>query len=112
MTVQERALPQPRKYATRAQQQAAYRNRRAGAERELLAQKGLPPLPAIPTLPGHARWRAIIAQAHQLLSLAVEEMQRYHDDRSEPWQDSARAEELLTKLEHLQEALDQLESIE
>ena len=105
-------MPQPRKYETRAQQQAAYRKRRAVAGQELLAKKGLPPLPAIPTIPGNARWSAMIEQAHMLLSQAIIEMQNYHDDRSEQWQDSARAEELLAKLEHLQETTAQLQQIE
>lgn len=35
-------MPQLRKYATRADQQAAYRSRRALSERALLATKGLP----------------------------------------------------------------------
>ena len=105
-------MPQPRKYANRADQQAAYRQRRIAADRELLAQKGFPPLPAIPTMPGNARWRARIAQAHLLRSEAVGEMQNYHDDRSQEWQDSTRAEELLAKIERLQETMDPLQGIE
>ena len=105
-------MPQPRKYQTRAEQQAAYRKRRATSDRELLAQKGLPPLPAIPTMPGNARWRAMIDQAHTLLAEAVVEMQIYHDDRSEQWQDSDKAENLLAKAEQLQEAITQLQGVE
>ena len=105
-------MPQPRKYANRAEQQAAYRQRRVVSDREQLAAKGLPPLPAIPSMPGNARWGAMIAQAHLLLSEAVIEMQNYHDDRSEQWQDSAKAQDLLAKLEHLQETMDQLQGIE
>jgi hypothetical protein len=105
-------MPQPRKYANRAEQQAAYRKRRIVSDRELLAQKGLPALPAIPTMPGNARWNAMIAQAHRLLSEALVEMQDYHDDRSQEWQDSSKAEYLLAKLEHLQETVDQLQGIE
>jgi hypothetical protein len=105
-------MPQPKKYETRAEQQAAYRKRRAASERELLAQKGLPPLPAIPTLPGNARWSAMIKQAQMLLSTATGEMQRYHDDRSETWQEGPRAEVLLAKLEHLQESIGPLDEIE
>jgi len=63
-------------------------------------------------MPGNARWSAMIAQAHLLISEAVVEMQDYHDDRSEQWQDSAKAEELLAKLERLQETMDQLQGIE
>ena len=105
-------MPQPRKYANRAEQQAAYRQRRIVSEHELLSQKGLPPLPAIPTMPGNARWSAMIAQAHLLISEAVVEMQDYHDDRSEQWQDSTKAEELLAKREHHQETMDQLQGID
>jgi hypothetical protein len=105
-------MPQPRKYATRAEQQAAYRQRRAFSERELLATKGLPSLPAIPTLPGHARWRAMLSQAQRLLCAVAEEMQTYHDERSEAWQESANAEAFLAKLERLQETLSQLEDCE
>ena len=105
-------MPQPRKYQTRAEQQAAYRKRRTTSERELLAHKGLPPLPAIPTIPGDARWRAMIEQAHVLLSEAADEMQCYHDDRSEAWQEGAKAEELLARLEQLQETAAQLHNIE
>jgi hypothetical protein len=105
-------MPQPKQYANRAAQQAAYRQRRASSERELLSRKGLPPLPAIPTLPGHARWRAMLSQAQTLLCAAAEEMQTYHDERSEAWQQSANAEELLAKLERLQETISQLEDCE
>jgi hypothetical protein len=105
-------MPQPRKYGTRAEQQAAYRKRMALSQRELLAKKGLPALPTIPTLPGNTRWSAMIQQAHVLLSEAVDEMQNYHDDRSEQWQDSAKAEDLLAKLERLQETMAQLQEVE
>ena len=105
-------MPQPRKYESRSQQQAAYRKRQALSQRELLSQKGLPPLPAIPSMPGNARWSAMIAQAQTLLSAAAEEMQTYHDARSEPWQESCKAEELLAKLDRLQESVAQLEDID
>jgi hypothetical protein len=110
--VQEKQMPQPRKYETRSAQQAAYRQRRATAEQELLARKGLPLLPAIPTLPGHVRWSAMIQQAHTLLSMAAEEIQSYHDDRSEPWREGQKAEALLAKLEHIQESMAPLQEIE
>ena len=105
-------MPQPRKYVNRAQQQAAYRQRRAFSEAQHLAQKGLPALPAIPSMPGNARWSAMIAQAHMLLSEAVAEMQGYHDDRSETWQQSERAEELQSRMEQLEELVDALEGME
>ena len=114
--VQEEHMPQPRKYATRAEQQAAYRERKLLSDRELLAQKGLPHLPAIPTMPGNARWSAMVAQAQTLLSKAIDEMQNGYplgdDDRSEQWQDSTKAEDLLAKVEQLQETVAQLQGID
>lgn len=105
-------MPQPRKYDNRAAQQAAYRKRQTISQQQMLSQKGLPPLPPLPTIPGQARWRAMMGQAQTLLSQATEEMQSYHDERSEPWQESAKAEELLARIEHLQEAMAQLEEAE
>ena len=101
-------MPQQRKYGTRAEQQAAYRKRQARAQQVLLSRKGLPPLPAIPSMPGHPRWMAMIEQAHMLLSEAAHEMQCYHDDRSEAWQESEKAEQMLARMEQLQETADQL----
>jgi hypothetical protein len=101
-------MPRPRQYETRAEQQAAYRKRRSCSEQELLAHKGLPPLPAIPTMPGNARWSATIKQVHLLLCQAADEMQTYYDARSELWQESSKAEELIARLECLQESLVQL----
>ena len=105
-------MPQPRKYQTRAEQQAAYRKRAVRSQQDLLSRKGLPPLPAIPTMPGKARWRAMIEQAYLLLSEAADEMQSYHDDRSEAWQDGERAAELIAKVEDLQETVSHLQEIE
>ena len=105
-------MPLARQYVNRAAQQAAYRARQALAQSALLRQKGLPPLPAIPSIAGHARWRAMIVCAQRLLSDAAEEMQSYHDARSEVWQESVRAEELLGKMEQLAETLAQLEVID
>ena len=110
--IQEIRMPRPRQYEDRAAQQAAYRTRQVRSQQELLARKGLPPLPAIPTMPGHARWKAMIEQAYTLLSEAAVEMQIYHDDRSEPWQESTKAEELLAKLELLQETVAQLQDLD
>lgn len=105
-------MPQPRKYADRAAQQAAYRQRQALAQDALLLHKGLPSLPMIPTMPGHVRWQAMMIQAQTLLCAASEEMQSYYEDRSAAWQESEQAEALLSRLEQLQETVSQLQSIE
>jgi hypothetical protein len=54
----------------------------------------------------------MMSGAQLLLSEAASEMQSYHDARSEVWQESVRAEELLGRLEQLQETLSQLEAID
>ena len=54
----------------------------------------------------------MLTQAQALLGAAAEEMQTYHDERSEAWQESASAEALLSKWERLQETLSQLEDCE
>ena len=95
-----------------AMRQQRFRQRQATTRRAEQQAKGLPALPAIPTMPGNVRWSAMIEQAHVLLSEAVDEMQSYHDDRSEQWQDSSKAEDLLAKLDHLQETMAQLQEIE
>lgn len=105
-------MPQPRKYETRAAQQAAYRKRQMLSQQALLSLKGLPSLPAIPTMPGAARWSAMMGQARLLLQEASEQMQSYHDERSEQWQEGPKAEELLSRLEHVQEAVAALQEAE
>lgn len=105
-------MPQPRKYATRAQQQAAYRQRCAATQSKVLAQKGLPLLPAIPSMPGTARWNAMVEHACQLLSDAIEEMKDYHYYRTERWQASFTGEEFLEKVEHLKRIRARLEDID
>jgi hypothetical protein len=104
MLQKELAMPQPRKYANRAEQQAAYRQRQLIAQHALLESKGLPRLPAVPTIPGHTRWNAMIRTAYTLLTNAAEEMQDYYDDRSEEWQEGEKAEALIEKMEQIQEA--------
>jgi hypothetical protein len=105
-------MPQPRKYANRAAQQAAYRKRQAHEQQRLMASKGLPLLPAISTIPGHARWNAMLLQAHTLLTDAADEMQEYHDDRSEEWQESEKAEAMLERVDLFQEAAEQIQQID
>ena len=105
-------MPQPRKYASRAVQQAAYRKRQATEREALLASKGLPLLPAISTIPGHARWNAMLVYAQTLLTDAADEMQEYHDDRSEEWQETDKAETILERIELFQEAAEQIQQLQ
>ena len=95
-----------------AVRQQRFRERQGLTRQAEQAAKGLPALPAIPSLPGHARWCAMITQAQMLLTTASEEMASYFDDRSDAWQESVPAEELLAKIELLQETASQLQAIE
>jgi hypothetical protein len=102
-------MPQPRKYANRAQQQAAYRNRRAAAHRAQMQAKGLPALPPIAAIPGTVRWRGALRMAQELLELVCNEMDQYANDRSEEWQDSERAEEFADRLAGIEGVRDSLD---
>lgn len=85
-------MPRSRTYASSAARQAAYRARCQKARQEALQEKGLPPLPAIASLPGWARWKASLTAAHALLEQVNQEMQTYFDERSDTWQESERGE--------------------
>ena len=97
-------MPQPRRYTNHAAQQAVYRERQARQHKNIMASKGLPALPAIPSIPGSVRWEAMLLYAQSLLNDAAEEMQCYHDDRSEQWQESEKAEALLEYMASIQSA--------
>ena len=97
-------MPTPRQYANRAQRQAAYRQRIAEARRKEMEARGVPPLPAVATIPGHPRWQALIQQAVLLLQTVQEEMQNYYDQRLDTWQESERGEAFLEHLQAVQEA--------
>lgn len=101
----------PRRYPDAAAKQRAYRARQAQARRAEQATTGLPPTAPLPTLPSWARWRALIAQAQGLLQTAVEEMTSYGDERSEAWQESARAEELREQIAALEQILEDVAAL-
>jgi hypothetical protein len=99
-------MPQPRKHASAAARQAAYRTRQEEARRAALGAKGLPLLPAIATLPGWARWNASFMTAQALLTATLSEMQDYFDDRSETWQEGDRGEDYQERLALVEAALE------
>ena len=106
-------MPQPKKHASAAKRQAAFRARREQARQAQLSAKGLPSLPVIPSIPGWPRWNATFRMAHSLIDGAVSEMQDYFDERLETWQESERGEnhqERTTIAEAALEALDPLVS--
>jgi hypothetical protein len=107
-------MPQPKIYESHAQRQNAYRKRREQARHLQMAAKGLPVLPALPTVPGWARWNQAMGNMYELMTLVQDEMQTYFEERSEQWQESERAEvfqELVEALTNLcQQAEDWIEA--
>ncbi len=105
-------MPQPRKYASPAQRQAAYRHRREQARQQQMAARGLPPLPGIPTMPGQARWSAAWTMARALMEQMSTEMQDYYQARTEEWQESERGEEFALRLDAVENLLSQMEEFD
>lgn len=106
-------MPQIRRYSTNAQRQAAYRQRVAHGvpgfgEAPLPA---LPPVPAIATMPGWRRWRAMHARLRGAAEDLAEEVQAYHDARSTEWQESERGEALLERAEAYRELVASLDDL-
>jgi hypothetical protein len=97
--------------AQTAKRQQRFRERQALARRIEQQSKGLPPLPAIPTLPGWTRWRALLASAQAQVEQVCDEMQAYYDSRSEVWQESERAETFAERQEQIDAARSQLAEV-
>jgi hypothetical protein len=96
-------MPRPKQHENAAQRQAAYRQRVRQAHMAQLRDKGLPPLPVLPTIPGQVRWQALLGQAQWALSQVCEEMEEYAAARSEAWQESERGDLFAERLEAVQE---------
>lgn len=105
-------MPTPRKHESPAARQRAYRHRVKEARLAELKAKGLPYAPGIPTMPGKARWHAMVYQALALLWAAQSEIQSYMEDRSEAWQESQKAEALQEVQEAIREAFFCAEAID
>jgi|ERR1700678_542147 len=104
-------MPQPKKYASAAARQAAYRSRGEQARQAVLAAKGLPSLPAISSLPGWPRWKAAFAGAEELVAVSLREMQDYFAARSESWQEGERGEEHQEKMASAEAVLEALSDL-
>jgi hypothetical protein len=80
--------------------------------RKELADKGLPPLPRISTMPGDSRWNTAVERCVALLDMVREEMTEYYDERSETWQQqNYRAEVHMDNLKTVQRLLTKLEEL-
>jgi len=94
-----------------AARQQRFRKRQQEARQCEQRKKGLPPMPAISTIPGTARWGATLRSAEALLSQAVEEMAAYYDERSECWQEGDAGVEHAERQEALESVLSELQQV-
>ena len=104
-------MPAPRQYNSHAQRQAAYRKRQTDARIQQMQERGFPPLPAVPTLPGWRRWNTMTQRILLLLLAMQQEMQDYYEQRSEAWQESDRGEAMNERLQAIEEAIAAVEDI-
>ena len=86
-------MPAARKYESAAERQAAYRARRK--------TRGGSVTSAATAGSAYRRWEAMRRQALSLLEQVACEMETYHDQRSEAWQDSERGEAFAEMMESL-----------
>ena len=93
-------MPTPRKHASHAQRQAAYRRRRQRLDG-----------PSFPAVPGYPRWARMAAWMHGTLEGVRWEMDAYYRDRSERWQQSDRAEPFVEQLHNVSRAVALLEDL-
>ena len=99
----------PRKHASAAARQAAYRQRCAA---QIQAQLDSGRAAAIPSMPGQRRWDAMRKQALCLLEHVASEMATHHEQRSERWQDSEKGEAFIEMMESIAEVADALRELQ
>jgi hypothetical protein len=90
-------MPTPRKYASNAERQAAYRTRCAASSPTCT--------PRTSSASGSRRWKGLIRHAHTLLATVAAEMAAYERQRSDAWHDSDHGERFLERSESLEEVL-------
>jgi len=98
-------MPAVRKYANSAERQAAYRSRCKTRDEPLT---GAPAAGSV-----YRRWEAMRKHALSLLNQVACEMETYHYQRSEAWQDSRRGEaftEMMESVADIAEALKEIPS--
>lgn len=99
-------MPTPKKYASAAQRQAAYRQRLAAqSQSETMAG-------ATPAIPGYRRWKIMRGRCLSILETVTTEMETYHDQRSENWRDSERGEAFAEMIEAMTEIVAALRDLD
>lgn len=103
-------MPRPRKYADAAEKQAAYRTRQGERLRAVIEGRR-PAAPAIGNMPAERRWTALREQAREALEQMRDEMQEYHDARSDEWQEGERGQAMSERLDDLDQLLSDLDAL-
>jgi hypothetical protein len=101
-------MPTPKQYDSNADRQRAFRQRQRDARTAALVNNAPPP-PAVATMPGIHRWKALHDQARAAIQIMAEEMRGYYDDRSEQWQESDRGEafqEMIDRADELRQTVE------
>ena len=93
-------MPTPRKHASHAQRQAAYRRRRQRLEG-----------PCIPAVPGYPRWARMADWTRDLLDGLRWEMHDYSCQRSRRWQESDKADTFLEQLTQVSKTIALMEDL-
>lgn len=105
-------MPQPKRYASDAERQAAYRRRRrALAKHPQLATGTLTALPGSSQIPGTVRWRQAIVQVQELLEMVEQEMQDYYDQRSDKWQEGDKGDSFQSRIDAIAESREKVEDL-
>jgi hypothetical protein len=104
-------MPTPKKHANAAARNRAYRKRKEDARRAELLKKGLPALPLVPTIPGEARWKKVLAEAGALLSMVVEEREAYKQDQSDEWQESDKGDAFQERTDAITDILNAMDDL-
>jgi len=92
-------MPQPRKYATVAERQQAYRRRKQETAESSTGT------------PGYAKWRRELREASDTINRVYEEIHYWMQDRSERWQESDRGAAMEADRDELWEISDKLSDL-
>ena len=104
-------MPTPLQHLNIAAKQKAYRARQAQVRNQEQLAKGMPRAAPISTMPSPKRWNAQIELARVALETVQQEMQDYHADRSELWQESEKGADFLQRVEAIEEMLQQFDTL-
>lgn len=97
--------------ALTAARQKRYRRRQQDIRRREQIDKGLPPMPAISSMPGTARWRAALEAAEALVNETFDEMEAYYEERTMNWKESLQADQHKDRQREIKAILKKFEQV-